>query len=92
MEARDQVTQKKERAAPEEVHAVHYEELVRSPLTVAERIFEHCDLDFDPAVLHLQFKDSEIGRWQHYERQLHDLRERLGGITEALPVDELRRH
>jgi tetratricopeptide (TPR) repeat protein len=70
---------------------VQYEELIHSPLDVAERIFEHCDLDFDPAALQLQFKDSEIGRWRHYERQLRDLRERLGEIAEALPAGELKR-
>ena len=56
---------------------VRYEELIRNPIPVAERIYSHCDLDLDPSKLKVSFHDKEIGPSRHYEKHITELREIL---------------
>ena len=60
---------------------VRYEDLVRHPTVVGERIFEFCGLDVGAADIRHTFKTDEIGHWKHYQPYLDKLRQTLGGLV-----------
>ncbi len=61
-----------------QILTVQYEALVRDPHNVGRSLYEHCDLEFTPAKLRVDFKTDLIGYAQRYEGHLAPLRAALG--------------
>jgi tetratricopeptide (TPR) repeat protein len=58
--------------------SVTYEDIVQDTAAAATRIFAHCGLDWDPAIVLPAFSAEEIGYARHYAAYLGPLREMLG--------------
>ena len=57
--------------------SVRYEDMVRDPDQVGERIFRFCGLDYDRATARHAFTADEIGHWKNYQPYLDPLRKTL---------------